>query len=49
MLGLVEVLFGYGVAIFAMRERPSGREQLGTALLVIAILGLLWDRAAAGS
>ena len=49
MLGLVEVLFGYGVAIFAMRERPSGREQLGTALLVVAILGLLWDRAAAGS
>jgi drug/metabolite transporter (DMT)-like permease len=49
MLGLVEVLFGYGVAIFAMRERPSGREQLGTALLVVAILGLLWDRAGAGS
>jgi uncharacterized membrane protein len=44
MLGLVEVLFGYGVAIFAMRERPSAREQLGTALLVVAILGLLWDR-----
>jgi drug/metabolite transporter (DMT)-like permease len=45
MLGLVEVLFGYGVAVFAMRERPSARERLGTALLVVAILGLLWDRA----
>jgi len=45
MLGLIEVLFGYGVAIVAMRERPSRREQLGTALLVVAILGLLWDRA----
>jgi drug/metabolite transporter (DMT)-like permease len=45
MLGLVEVLFGYGVAILALRERPSARERLGTALLVVAILGLLWDRA----
>ncbi len=45
MLGLIEVLFGYGVAIVAMRERPGRREQLGTALLMIAILGLLWDRA----
>ena len=40
------VLFGYGVAIFALRERPGRREQLGTGLLVVAILGLLWDRAA---
>jgi drug/metabolite transporter (DMT)-like permease len=47
MLGLIEVLFGYGVAIFAMRERPSARERLGTVLLVVAILGLLWDRAGA--
>ena len=46
MLGLVEVLFGYGVAIFALRERPGRREQLGTGLLVVAIFGLLWDRAA---
>jgi drug/metabolite transporter (DMT)-like permease len=46
MLGLVEVLFGYGVAIFAMRERPGRRELLGTGLLVVAIVGLLWDRAA---
>jgi drug/metabolite transporter (DMT)-like permease len=45
MLGLIEVLFGYGVAIFALRERPGRREQVGTALLVLAILGLLWDRA----
>jgi drug/metabolite transporter (DMT)-like permease len=44
MLGLIEVLFGYGVAVFALRQRPTGREQLGTALLVVAILGLLWDR-----
>jgi drug/metabolite transporter (DMT)-like permease len=44
MLGLVEVLFGYGVAVFALRQRPTGREQLGTVLLVVAILGLLWDR-----
>ena len=45
MLGLVEVLFGYGVSIFALRERPSAREVLGTALLVLAIAALLWDRA----
>jgi drug/metabolite transporter (DMT)-like permease len=44
MLGLVEVLFSYGVTIFALRERPSRREQLGTVLLVVAILALLWDR-----
>ena len=45
MLGLVEVLFGYGVSIFALRERPSAREVWGTALLVVAIAVLLWDRA----
>ena len=45
MLGLVEVLFGYGVSIFALRERPSPREVWGTALLVVAIVALLWDRA----
>jgi drug/metabolite transporter (DMT)-like permease len=44
MLGLVEVLFGYGVAILGFRERPSGRENLGTAVLVLAIAALLWDR-----
>lgn len=47
MLGLVEVLFGYGVAVFALRQRPSAREQVGTVLLVVAILGLLWDRTSA--
>ena len=47
MLGLVEVLFGYGVAIFGLGERPGRREQIGTLLLVAAILGLLWDRAGA--
>jgi drug/metabolite transporter (DMT)-like permease len=47
MLGLAEVLFGYGVSVLALRQRPSGREQLGTLLLVVAILGLLWDRTAA--
>jgi len=45
MLGLVEVLFGYGVSIFAFRERPSRHEAWGTALLVAAITALLWDRA----
>ncbi len=45
MLGLVEVLFGYGVAIVGLGQHPSRREKLGTALLVVAILGLLWDRA----
>ena len=45
MLGLVEVLFGYGVSIFALRERPTAREVSGTALLVVAIAALLWDRA----
>jgi drug/metabolite transporter (DMT)-like permease len=45
MLGLIEVLFGYGVSILGLRERPGPREQLGTALLVIAIGVLLWDRA----
>jgi len=44
MLGLVEVLFGYGVAILGFRERPSPRENAGTALLVAAIVALLWDR-----
>ncbi len=47
MLGLVEVLFGYGVAVLGFRERPSPRENAGTALLVVAIAGLLWDRAGA--
>lgn len=47
MLGLVEVLFGYGVTIFALREHPSRREVAGTALLVLAISALLWDRAGA--
>jgi drug/metabolite transporter (DMT)-like permease len=47
MLGLVEVLFGYGVAIFALRERPSRREVVGTLLLVLAITALLWERAGA--
>jgi drug/metabolite transporter (DMT)-like permease len=47
MLGLVEVLFGYGVTIFALREHPSRREVVGTALLVLAIGALLWDRAGA--
>ena len=47
MLGLIEVLFGYGVAIFGLRERPSRREVVGTALLVLAIAALLWDRAGA--
>jgi drug/metabolite transporter (DMT)-like permease len=45
MLGLVEVLFGYGVSILGFRERPSPREKAGTALLVAAIIALLWDRA----
>lgn len=44
MLGLVEVLFGYGVAILGLGERPGRRELAGTTLLVVAILGLLWDR-----
>jgi drug/metabolite transporter (DMT)-like permease len=44
MLGLVEVLFGYGVSILGFRERPSPRESAGTAILVAAILALLWDR-----
>jgi drug/metabolite transporter (DMT)-like permease len=45
MLGLIEVLFGYGVSVVGLRERPSGREIAGSVLLVVAIAGLLWDRA----
>lgn len=48
MLGLVEVLFGFGVSMLGLRERPSGRELLGSALLVVAIVALLWERAGAG-
>lgn len=47
MLGLIEVLFGYGVTVFALREQPTRREIAGTALLVLAIAALLWDRAGA--
>jgi len=47
MLGLVEVLFGFGVSVFALRQRPGPREALGSALLVVAILALLWDRVTA--
>ncbi len=47
MLGLIEVLFGYGVSLLGMRERPSAREVAGSALLVVAILALLLERAAA--
>ena len=47
MLGLIEVLFGYGVTIFGLGERPSRREVVGTLLLVLAIAALLWDRAGA--
>ena len=45
MLGLVEVLFGFGVSVVSLRERPGGRELLGSALLVAAIVTLLWERA----
>jgi len=48
MLGLVEVLFGYGVSILGFRERPNARESAGTAILMAAIVALLWDRAGAG-
>jgi drug/metabolite transporter (DMT)-like permease len=44
MLGLIEVLFGYGVSVVGLRERPSGREITGSILLVVAIAGLLWER-----
>jgi drug/metabolite transporter (DMT)-like permease len=44
MLGLIEVLFGYGVAVLGLRERPSAREVAGSALLVVAIAGLLCER-----
>jgi drug/metabolite transporter (DMT)-like permease len=44
MLGLVEVVFGMGVAIFAHRQPPTRREVAGTALLVAAIAALLWER-----
>ena len=47
MLGLVEVLFGFGVTVLAHREIPTRREVLGTALLTVAIVALLWERAAA--
>ena len=43
--GLAEVLFGYAVAIVGLGQYPTRREQIGTALLVVAILGLLYDRA----
>jgi drug/metabolite transporter (DMT)-like permease len=46
MLGLIEVLFGFGVTVLGHRETPSRREVLGTALLTLAIVVLLWDRAA---
>lgn len=45
MLGLAEVLFGYAVAIVGLGQRPTRREQLGTALLVVAMAALLYDRA----
>jgi len=45
MLGLAEVVFGYAVAIVGLGQHPTRREQLGTALLVVAILALLYDRA----
>jgi drug/metabolite transporter (DMT)-like permease len=48
MLGLIEVLFGFGVTVLGHRETPSRREVLGTALLTLAIIVLLWDRAAVG-
>jgi drug/metabolite transporter (DMT)-like permease len=44
MLGLVEVLFGFGVSLLALRERPQPRDLLGSALLLAAIGLLLWDR-----
>jgi drug/metabolite transporter (DMT)-like permease len=44
MLGLVEVVFGFGVAIFAHHQLPSRREVGGSALLVLAIAVLLWER-----
>jgi drug/metabolite transporter (DMT)-like permease len=47
MLGLIEVLFGYGVSVLGMRESPSARELAGSALLVVAIVLLLWERTAA--
>jgi drug/metabolite transporter (DMT)-like permease len=32
------------VSVFALRQRPGPREALGSALLVVAIVALLWDR-----
>jgi drug/metabolite transporter (DMT)-like permease len=49
MLGLVEVLFGFGVSLFALRERPQARDVLGSALLLAAIGLLLWDRTGAAA
>jgi drug/metabolite transporter (DMT)-like permease len=46
MLGLLEVLFSFGVSILGLRQRPSRREVAGTSLLLLAIVALLWDRAA---
>jgi drug/metabolite transporter (DMT)-like permease len=48
MLGLIEVVFGFAVTVLGHRETPSRREVVGTALLTLAIVVLLWDRAAVG-
>ncbi len=47
MLGLVEVLFGFAVTVLVHREIPSRREVLGTGMLTLAIVALLFERAAA--
>ena len=45
MLGLVEIPFSFVLTYVTFGERPSRREYAGTALLLGAILVLLWERA----
>lgn len=45
MLGLVEVLFGYGISVLRFKERMARHEIVGTVILIGSILTLLADRA----
>jgi drug/metabolite transporter (DMT)-like permease len=42
-LALIEVLFAQGVSLFVFGQRPSAREVVGIALVVIGVAVLLWS------
>ena len=45
MVGLIEILFGFAFSAIRFGERPSKHEVIGAAIMTVAILVLLAERA----